>query len=178
MTLAYIYIFWVVASDICHPSCRWKSDMQLRMGAGGNAEGLDSHDAMEDLSSDAFGLEHLAAEINAAEQDTASDLMQRRDHAAQFDKDGDGDGDAAEKKRVHKKDMVADEDEWFLKFNQLKVGMAAVVSKNEAKAVQECRKCTVRSSGATTMFWGTKTEKELLRKNGLGKQVVIKEVDK
>ena len=28
------------------------------------------------------------------------------------------------------------------------------------------------------MFWGTKTEKELLRKNGLGKEVVIKELDK
>ena len=43
---------------------------------------------------------------------------------------------------------------------------------------QECRKCTVRSSGASTMFWGTKTEKELLRKNGLGKIVIVKELDK
>jgi len=56
--------------------------------------------------------------------------------------------------------------------------MRAIISRNESRAIQECRKCTVRSSGASTMFWGTKTEKELLRKTGLGKPVVVKEVDK
>ena len=119
-------------------------------------------------------MEHMAADINAAEQTTSADLVQRRRPTTTAN----ATDDDATTARVHKKDKVKALDEWYITFKDIKVGMRVAVTTNETRAVQECRKCTVRSSGASTMYWGTKTEKEALRKNGLGKIVVIKEVDK
>jgi hypothetical protein len=70
----------------------------------------------EDLSSHAFGLEHMAAEISATERSTAADLVQQRD-----DDDAAQDGAQDDAARVHKKDMVKEAEAWFIKFSDLKV---------------------------------------------------------
>lgn len=84
------------------------------------AGGLLDHECREDLSSNAFGLEHMAAEITAAERDTAADLVQRRDQPAARVASEEADAPA----EIHKKDMIKEADEYFIKFHDLKVCFA------------------------------------------------------
>ena len=93
---------------VCRPGCRTGCCRLLLSGV------LD-YECREDLSSNAFGLEHMAAEITAAERDTAADLVQRRDQPTEVA------SEEADAPAVHKKDMIKEADEYFIKFHDLKV---------------------------------------------------------
>jgi len=66
---------------------------------------------------------------------------------------------------------------WYYKFKDISVGMEVRVTDDVEHAKSECKKCTLKASGASTMYWGDRTQKERNRSGAVGKIAVILEKD-
>ena len=91
----------------------------------------------------------------------------------------DDEGEMVEEEK--KEDGIVEVEEkkktWYYKFKDLREGMGVRVTDDVEHVKAECKRCTLRASGASTMFWGTRTQKERDRTNSIGQIGKILELD-